>query len=95
MVHAIFIREIEIVGNWFMLCSTLRIPRTKCCAVLDSSQSNNASWKSMKEILQTKFTTKSKYQKVVLTKLASLMLKAKWPTAITDVRKMDDMLLFP
>ena len=41
----------------------------------------------MKEILQTKFTMKSKYQKVVLTKLASLMLEAKWPIAITDVGK--------
>ena len=31
----------------------------------------------------------------VLTKLASLMLEAKWPTTVTDVGKMDDMLLFP
>jgi hypothetical protein len=31
----------------------------------------------MKEILQTKFTMKNKYQKVVLTKLISLMLEAK------------------
>jgi hypothetical protein len=36
---------------------------------MDSSQSNNASWKSMKEIIQTKFTMKSKYQNVPLTKL--------------------------
>ena len=41
----------------------------------------------MNEILQTKFTTKRNYQKVVLTKLASLMLEAKWPIAITDVGK--------
>ena len=60
-----------------MLRSTLRIPRMKYCAVLDSSQSNNASWKSMKEILQSKFTMKSKYPKVDLIKLASLMLEAK------------------
>jgi len=70
-----------------MIQNTLRIPRMKYCAILDSSQSNNASWKSMKEILQTKVTTKSKYQKVVLTKLATLMLKAKLPNAIADVRK--------
>ena len=37
-----------------MLRSTIHIPRTKYCVVVDSSQSNNASWKSMKEILQTK-----------------------------------------
>jgi hypothetical protein len=60
-----------------MIQNTLHIPRRKYCDVLDSSQNNNASWKSMKEIFQTKFTTKSKYQKVVLTKLASQMFKAK------------------
>jgi hypothetical protein len=43
--------------------------RMQYYAILDSSQSDNASWKSMKEILQTKFTMKSKYQKVPLTKL--------------------------
>ena len=41
----------------------------------------------MKEILQTKFTPKIKYQKVVLIKLASLMLEAKYPNAIADVGK--------
>jgi hypothetical protein len=45
-------------------------------AILDSSQSKNASWTSMKEILQTKFTIKRKYQKNVVTKIASLMLEA-------------------
>ena len=95
MVHAIFTREIDIMGNQFMPRSTLYAPRTKYCAVLDSSQSNNASWKSTKEILQTKFTTKGKYQKVVLTKLASLMLEVKQPNAIADVGKMGDALLFP
>jgi hypothetical protein len=43
--------------------------RMSYCAILDSSQSNNASWKSMKEILQTNFTMKGKYQKVPFTKL--------------------------
>jgi hypothetical protein len=47
----------------------LRTLRMQYCAIWDSSQSNNASWKSMKEILQTKLTIKSKYQKVPLTKL--------------------------
>ena len=37
-----------------MLHNNLRIPRTKYSAILDSTQSNNASWESMKEILQTK-----------------------------------------
>ena len=64
MVHAIFNRELEIEGDWFLLRKTFWIPRVKYCAVLDSSQSNNASWKAMKEILQTKLTMKSKYQKV-------------------------------
>jgi hypothetical protein len=32
----------------------LRTLRMKYCVVLDSSQSNNTLWKSMKEILQTK-----------------------------------------
>jgi hypothetical protein len=50
--------------------------RMKYCVVLDSFQSNNASWKSMKEILQTKFTMKSEDQKVSRTKLASLVLEA-------------------
>ena len=68
-----------------MLRSTLRIPRMKYCAILDSSQSNNASWKSMKEILHTEFTAKSAYQKDVFTRLASLMLETKQPNAITDV----------
>ena len=77
MVHAIFTRKIDIMGSQFMLHSTLHIPRMKYCVVLYSSQGNNASWKSLKETLQTKFTPKSKYHKVVLTKLASLMLKAK------------------
>ena len=36
-----------------MLRSTIRISRKKYCAILDSSQSNNASWKPTKEILQT------------------------------------------
>jgi hypothetical protein len=49
----------------------------KYSVVLDSSQSNNASWKSIKEILQTKLTIKSKYQKSVMTKIAALMLEAK------------------
>jgi hypothetical protein len=35
----------------------------KYCVVLDSFQSKNTSWKSMKEILQTKFTMQSKYKK--------------------------------
>jgi hypothetical protein len=48
----------------------------KYCVILDSSQSNNASWKSMKEILQTKFTIKSRYQKNVMTEIALLMLEA-------------------
>jgi hypothetical protein len=42
----------------------LRTLRMKYCAVLDYSQSNNTSWKSIKEILQTKFTMKSKYERV-------------------------------
>ena len=37
-----------------MLRNNLRIPGIKYSAILDSSLSNNASWKSMKEILQTK-----------------------------------------
>ena len=60
-----------------MLRSTLCIPTTKCCAILDSSQSNNASLRSMKEILQTKIYYEEQVSESVLTKLASLMLKAK------------------
>ena len=37
-----------------MLRNNLRIPGTKYHAILDSTQSNNASWESMEEILQTK-----------------------------------------
>ena len=37
-----------------MLHNNLHIPGTKYSAILDSTQSNNASWESMKEILQTK-----------------------------------------
>ena len=37
-------------------------------------QSNSALWELTKAILQTRSTMKSEYQKVVLTKLASLML---------------------
>jgi len=60
-----------------MLHSTLRIPRTKYYALLDSSQSNNAAWRSLKEILQTKNYYEEQVLESVLTKLASLMLEAK------------------
>ena len=60
-----------------MLCSTLRILIAKYCAILDSSQSNNASWRSMKDILQTKIYYEEQVSESVLTKLASLMLEAK------------------
>ena len=60
-----------------MLHSTPRIPRTKYCAILDSSQSNNARWESMKEILQTKIYYEEQVLESVLTKWASLMLVAK------------------
>ena len=36
----------------------------------------NALWELTKEILQTRATVKSEYQKIVLIKLASLMLEA-------------------
>ena len=49
----------------------------KYCAILDSSQSNNAAWRSLKEILQTKNYYEEQVLESVLTKLASLMLEAK------------------
>jgi hypothetical protein len=49
----------------------------KDCAILDSSQSNNASWKPIKEILQTKeVITKIKYQKFAWTKISSADVEA-------------------
>ena len=78
-----------------MLRSTLGIPRMKCCAILDSSQSNNASWKSMKK----KSSDKIYYDEQILEscldqislsdapKLSSLMLSL--------MLEMDDALLFP
>ena len=60
-----------------MLHNNLRILGIKNNAVLDSSQSNNAWWESMKEILQTKIYYEEQVSKSFLTKLASLMLKGK------------------
>ena len=64
-----------------MLRSTLHIPRTKYCAILDSSESNNASWKSMKEILQTIYYEEKVWESCLdqisasdALKLSSLML---------------------
>jgi hypothetical protein len=69
MAYVVFIKESD-TCEWFAHGpNDLHTLRMQYYAILDSSQSNNASWKSMKEILQTKFTTKSKYQKVSLTKL--------------------------
>jgi hypothetical protein len=62
--------------NWHALDIGLSITPL-CLQIHFCINSNYASWKSMKEILQTKFTMKNKYQKDVLTRLASLMLKAK------------------
>jgi hypothetical protein len=69
MAYVVFIRESD-TCEWFAHGpNDLRTLRMKDCVILDSSQSNNASWKSMKEILQTNFTMKSKYLKVPLAKL--------------------------
>jgi hypothetical protein len=45
-------------------------------AILDSSQSNNVSWESMKEILQTKFYLEEQASESILVKSASWMLGA-------------------
>ena len=45
----------------------------------------NALWELTKEILWTRATVKSEYQKIVLIKLASLMLEAMQPKAIADI----------
>jgi hypothetical protein len=65
-----------------MMCSLKN--QMQYCAIWDSSQSNNASWKSMKEILQTNFTMKSKYQKVPLAKLFT-DVETLYLNAIADV----------
>jgi hypothetical protein len=69
MAYVVVIRKSD-TCEWFTHGpSDLRTLRMQYCAILDSSQSNNASSKSMKEILSTNFTTKSEYQKVPLVKL--------------------------
>ena len=45
----------------------------------------NALWELTKEILRTRATVKSEYQKIVLIKLASFMLEAMYPKAIADI----------
>jgi hypothetical protein len=68
MAYVVSIKESDTFEGFAHGPNDLRTLRMQYCAILDSSQSNNASWKSMKKILQTKFTMKSKYQKVPLTK---------------------------
>ena len=46
-----------------MLRSTLCISRTKCGAVLDSSQGNNASWKLVKEIVRQNVLRRARIRK--------------------------------
>ena len=48
---------------------------TQDIAILDSSQCNNALWKTMKEILLTKIYYKEQVQKVISTILVPLMLE--------------------
>ena len=53
-----------------MLRSTLRIPGMKYSAILDSTQSNSASWESMKEILQTKIYYKEQVSESCLDQIS-------------------------
>jgi hypothetical protein len=69
MAYVVSIKESDTCEGFAHGPNDLRTVRMKDCVILDSSQSNNALWKSTKEIFQTKFTMKSKYQKVPLTKL--------------------------
>jgi hypothetical protein len=63
MAYVVSIKESDTCEGFAHGPNDLRTLRMQYYAILDSSQSNNASWKSMKEILQTKFTKKSKYPK--------------------------------
>jgi hypothetical protein len=54
MAYDVFIKEPDTCEWLAHGPNDLRTLRMQCCAILDSSQSNNASWESMKEILQTK-----------------------------------------
>ena len=77
-----------------MLRSTLRIPRMKYCAVLDSSQSNNASWKSMKKNSSDKIYYEEQISKSCLDQISlsntpklsslmlSLMLENEWHASL-------------
>jgi hypothetical protein len=69
MAYVVSIKESDTCEGFTLGPNDLYTLRMKYYVVLDSFQSNNASWKSMKEILQTNFTMKSKYQKVPLAKL--------------------------
>jgi hypothetical protein len=68
MAYVVSIKELDTYVGFAHGPNDLRTLKMQYCAIWDSSQSNNASWKSMKEILQTNFTMKSKYQKVPLAK---------------------------
>jgi hypothetical protein len=64
MAHVVFTEESDTCEWLAHGPNDLLTLRMKYYVVLDSSQSNNTLGKSMKEILQTKFTMKSKYQEV-------------------------------
>jgi hypothetical protein len=74
MAYAVFTKESD---TWEWLAhgpNDLRTLRMKSCVVLDSSQSNNASWKPMNS--SDKVYHEEQVSESVLTKLVSLMSEA-------------------
>jgi hypothetical protein len=75
MAYVVLIRESD-TCEWFAHGpNDLRTLRMQYCAILDPSQSNNASCKSMKKILQTNFTMKVSIRKC-LNQISSTNVKA-------------------
>jgi hypothetical protein len=67
--------------------------RTKYCVVLDSSQSNNASWNAMKEILQTKLPWKASIRKH-LNRINTPDVWSLEAKCYSECWKLDNMSLF-